>query len=80
MPKHSKIINWIRELSPSAKREIVVIIVILIVSIALSLPQFMEDCKVAAGHNNEPKNEQGVNSAAQGIDISGSKTGMLPHR
>jgi hypothetical protein len=34
---------WIRDLSPSTIREIIVIVVILVISVLLSIPQFKED-------------------------------------
>lgn len=65
MPKRSVIPKRIKELSPAAKREIIVIIIIFIISVALSIPQYIKDCEAY----DEQKSEQEMNTAAQGIGI-----------
>ncbi len=38
-----RIVNWIRELEPSVIREIIIIVIILIISVVLSLPEYRQD-------------------------------------
>lgn len=75
MPKRGSITNRIKELSPAAKREIIVIIILLIISVALSIPQYIEDCKAA----ERQKNEQGMNIEARSIGMIGEKIEIRPH-
>jgi hypothetical protein len=76
MPKRCGILKRLKELSPAAKREIIVIIIILIISVALSIPQYIKDRKAA----DRQKNDQGMNIEVQsGIGMTGGKIEIQLH-